>query len=207
MNFSTAQSLNGLTTEKVKRETRMGQALMVGMAEVKVSSQPDDVFIALGLGSCIGVCAYDAQAKVAGMAHIVLPQGDNDSHPPGKFANTAIPELLRMMVEAGAAESRIRIALTGGSQLFAVNAAAPRMDVGPRNVEAVRQELSKHKCSVIATDTGGSAGRTVHLFGDGRIRVKTIGQGERELAELGSNAPFVPSNSTERTPSSTEKAA
>jgi len=176
----------------------MGEALIVGMAEVKVSAQPDDVFIALGLGSCIGICAYDAQVKVAGMAHIVLPQGSNDNHSPGKFANTAIPELLRMMIEAGAAENRIRIVLTGGAQLFSTNAAVPRMDVGPRNAEAVKQELSKRTCSVIATDIGGSAGRTVHLFGDGRIRVKTIGQGERELATLGNSTPFVPPNNVER---------
>lgn len=171
---------------------------MVGMAEVKVSVQPDDVFIALGLGSCIGICAYDAHAKVAGMAHIVLPQGNDDSQPPGKFANTAIPELIRMMIEAGAAESRIRIALTGGAQLFSTNAAVSRMDVGARNAEAVKHELSKRTCSVIAADIGGSVGRTVHLFGDGRIRVKTIGQGERELATLGNSTPFVQPNNAEK---------
>ena len=169
----------------------MGEALMVGMAEVKVSAQPDDVFIALGLGSCIGICAYDAQAGVAGMAHIVLPQSNHGNHPPGKFADTAVPELIRLMVEAGAAAARIRIALTGGAQLFAENAGLPRMDVGPRNTEAVKQQLAKHSCAVIALDVGGSSGRTVHFFGDGRIRVKTIGQGERELASLGSAAPFV----------------
>lgn len=185
----------------------MGEALMVGMAEVKVSTQPDDVFIALGLGSCIGICAYDAQARVAGMAHVVLPQGGNDNHTPGKFANTAIPELLRMMIEAGAAEHRIRVALTGGAQLFAGSETVPRMDVGPRNAEAVKQELAKRSCSVIAVDIGGSAGRTVHLFGDGRIRVKTIGQGERELATLGNTIPFVPSSNAKRTHTFAEKAA
>ena len=163
----------------------MGEALMVGMAEVKVSAQPDNVFIALGLGSCIGICAYDAHAGIAGMAHIVLPQSSQGNHPPGKFADTAVPELLRQMISAGATAARIRIALTGGAQLFAGNATLPRMDIGPRNAEAVKQELAKHSCAVIASDLGGSAGRTVHLFGDGRIRVKTIGQGERELASLG----------------------
>ena len=185
----------------------MGEALMVGMAEVKVSTQSEDVFIALGLGSCIGICAYDAHARVAGMAHVVLPQSNNNSHPLGKFANTAIPELLRMMIEAGAAEHRIRLALTGGAQLFAANATVPQMDVGQRNIEAVKQELSKRTCSVVAVDIGGSAGRTVHLFGDGRIRVKTIGQGERELATLGNSTPFVPPNSAERVRAFAEKAA
>ncbi len=169
----------------------MGEALMVGMAEVKVSAQPDDVFIALGLGSCIGICAYDPHARVAGMAHIVLPQSSQGDHPPGKFADTAVPELLKLMVEAGATMARIRVALAGGAQLFAGNATLPRMDVGPRNAAAVKQELAKYACTVITADVGGSAGRTIHLFGDGRIRIKTIGQGERELASLGNATPFV----------------
>ena len=43
----------------------MGEAIMVGLAEIKFTQSPDDVLIALGLGSCISVCAYDAQASVA----------------------------------------------------------------------------------------------------------------------------------------------
>lgn len=164
----------------------MGEARMVGMAEVKVAAHSDDVLIALGLGSCIGICAYDADARVAGMAHVVLPTG-GAGDTPGKFANTAVPELLRLMIEAGASEERIRVALTGGAQLFAANGANPRLDIGPRNTEAVKGELGKRACRLIAQDLGGSAGRTVQLFGDGRIRVKTIGQGERELASLGGN--------------------
>src|SRR5690242_4011891 len=99
----------------------MGETLMVGMAEIKVTRSPDDVLIALGLGSCVGVCAYDAQAGVAGLAHVVLP--DSASHPAsaGKFANTAIPLLLEEMQKLGASLKSVRVALAGGAQLFAFN--------------------------------------------------------------------------------------
>ena len=46
---------------------------MVGLGEVKTTQDSEKVLTCLGLGSCIGVGMYDPVAKVAGMAHIVLP--------------------------------------------------------------------------------------------------------------------------------------
>src|SRR5579883_1962075 len=162
----------------------MGESLMVGMAEVKVTSSPDDTLVALGLGSCIGVCAYDPQARVAGLAHVVLPESSDRDACPGKFADTAVPLLLEMMQKKGARIERIRVALAGGAQLFAFNGSGPRLEIGPRNAAAVQAALKKQNIPVIATNVGGSVGRTVHLFADGRARVKTIGQQEQDLANL-----------------------
>src|SRR5437867_3655500 len=97
----------------------MGEAIMVGIAEIRVSRSADDVLIALGLGSCIGVCLYDPQARVAGMAHIVLPDSTGHETNPCKFADTAIPLLCQEMERSGASSSRLRAALAGGAQLFA----------------------------------------------------------------------------------------
>ena len=158
---------------------------MVGMAEVKITRCTDDVLIALGLGSCIGVCAFDPQTGVAGMAHIVLPESAGHVASPGKFADTAIPLLMEEMSRRGALISRIRVALAGGAQLFAFNGSGPRLEIGPRNAAAVQEQLQKRQITVVATDLGGNTGRTVHLFADGRMMVKTIGQGEKELIRLG----------------------
>lgn len=162
----------------------MGESLMVGMAEVKVTRTPDDILIALGLGSCVGICAYDPQTKIAGLAHVVLPDSTGHDPNPGKFADTAIPFLLNEMTNRGAARSRIRVALTGGAQLFAAAGSGPRLEIGKRNTVAVMEILKAHNIPVTETDIGGSSGRTVYLFTDGRVRVKTIGQGERDLTTL-----------------------
>lgn len=162
----------------------MGEAIMVGMAEVKVSRSQEDVLIALGLGSCIGVCAYDVKARVAGMAHIVLPDSAGFDASPSKFADTAIPHLLEMMIHRGAAANRIRVAIVGGAQLFAFHGSGPRLDIGPRNTTAVKAVLEQCGLELAAVDVGGTAGRSVHMSGDGRVRVRTIGKGERELASL-----------------------
>ncbi|MCS6776728.1 MAG: chemotaxis protein CheD [Chloroherpetonaceae bacterium] len=163
----------------------MAETLMVGMGEVKITRSAGGVLIALGLGSCIGVCAYDPQARVAGMAHVVLPDSAGNTEVPGKFADTAIPFLVEAMRREGASVTRIRVALAGGAQLFRHQGTGARLDVGPRNAEAVQAALERLNIYPVAMDVGGSAGRTVHLYHDGVVRVKTIGQPERDLAALG----------------------
>jgi chemotaxis protein CheD len=162
---------------------------MVGMAEVKVSRSPTGVLMVLGLGSCVGVCAYDPRVAVAGLAHIVLPQsagndGNRNDGNQGKFADTGIPLLLEEMRQYGASPSRLRVALVGGAQLFAGAGTGTRLDIGPRNVSAVQAVLERHGIQVIATDLGGNMGRTAYLYGDGRVHVKTIGRDEKQLTHL-----------------------
>jgi chemotaxis protein CheD len=172
----------------------MGEAIMVGMAEIKVTQSADSVLIALGLGSCIGVCVYDPVAHVAGMAHIVLPDSAGHEPNPLKFADTAIPLLVQEMERNGAVAARLRAALAGGAQLFAFSGSGPRLEIGPRNKTAVLAALEQYRICVAASDLGGTAGRTVHLTGEGRVSIKTLGKGEQELILLGAAseaaAPF-----------------
>jgi len=90
--------------------------VMVGLGEVKTSQDPAEVLTCLGLGSCVGVGMHDPVAKVAGMAHIVLPSSDGRPNKiGGKYADTAIPMLLEMMLKRGSIKSRITIKIAGGS--------------------------------------------------------------------------------------------
>ena len=161
---------------------------MVGMAEIKAARDSDDVLTALGLGSCVGICAYDRQARVAGMVHVVLPEClDGRSDTPGKFANMAVPALVAEMTRLGAAARRICVAIAGGAQLFNFSGGnTSRLEIGQRNTAAVTQALQRQGLCLLAEDVGGGAGRTVHFYAaDGRVRVKTLGSGETDLIVLG----------------------
>jgi chemotaxis protein CheD len=165
----------------------MGSNLTVGMGEIQVVRGAGHVLTALGLGSCIGVCLYDPLTRVAGMAHVVLPksQGDKTGELPGKFADTAIPAIVKRMVETGAVTSRLKAAISGGAQLFQFGATTS-LDVGARNAEAVIAALREASISLQAKDVGGSVGRTLRMVSDnGLVVVRTIGGAERELATLG----------------------
>jgi len=163
--------------------------LIVGMAEVKVTRDPTESLAALGLGSCIGICAFEAAAKVAGLAHVVLPENyykGVSCENRGKFADTAVPFLLEQMARLGANRLQIRAALVGGAQIFGGSQGGLRLDIGMRNIQAVRFNLEREAIPVVAEDTGGSFGRTVYLsFPNGRVVVRTIGHGEKELVVLG----------------------
>ena len=153
-----------------------------------VFSRPDLTALrALGLGSCIGLCVFDPVIKLACIAHIVLPQaklaGASDN---GKYADTAVPYVIKEMCAKGAVKSRLRIAIAGGAQLFAFGNGEDRLNVGKRNTEAVKQLLAQERVKLVAEDVGGNSGRTVVLDATtGDVIVKQAGSGEKLLANLG----------------------
>ena len=67
----------------------------VGMGELAVI-QETGVLRTL-LGSCVGLVLYDQRNRVGALAHIVLPSANGSNTHPGKYADTAIPELIRLM--------------------------------------------------------------------------------------------------------------
>ena len=71
--------------------------LVARMAEIVASRKESDVLVAMGLGSCIGVALLDRASPVAGLAHVVLPEGRSGTAVPAKFADTAVPELIRQV--------------------------------------------------------------------------------------------------------------
>ncbi|MBR1735913.1 MAG: chemotaxis protein CheD [Firmicutes bacterium] len=152
---------------------------VVGMADLNVVRAPG-VLTTLGLGSCVGIALYDPMTKVAGLAHIMLPdstQIKNNSNI-ARFADTGIMKLLRDMVLMGARKDYIKAKLAGGAQIFAFDARNPSMRIGDRNVEASTNILRSLNIPIVAQHVGDTYGRTIELYADdGRLIVKTIGHG------------------------------
>jgi chemotaxis protein CheD len=46
---------------------------IVGVADMKISSSPEDEIITFALGSCLGITVYDPVAHIGGMVHVMLP--------------------------------------------------------------------------------------------------------------------------------------
>ena len=90
--------------------TTTQETIVIGLGEMQILKDPSAVLTCLGLGSCIGLSAYDSSAKVGGMIHIVLPSSDGrTSNTPAKFADIAIPTLLKEMEEMGASARKLVI--------------------------------------------------------------------------------------------------
>ena len=50
-----------------------GRVLRVGIGDFVVSNQKDDVITTIALGSCVAVCLWEPEARIAGMLHFMLP--------------------------------------------------------------------------------------------------------------------------------------
>ena len=151
------------------------------MGEMIVSANPDDELVALGLGSCIGLAIVDRSAGVAGLAHIVLPESGDTLRQIGKFADTAVPELLGRLRRAGAVDRHFDTAIVGGARMFEMS---DSLDIGARNEAAVRAALSTARVPVRAAQTGGSQGRTVKIaVGEGLVTLRVAGQTAVTLLE------------------------
>ncbi|MEW6583071.1 MAG: chemotaxis protein CheD [Actinomycetota bacterium] len=160
----------------------VGQTIKVGLGVLAVSDEKGKGLTALGLGSCIGVAAYDPVARVAGMVHVMLPDSAIATvpGPAGKYADTAIPALVEAMRRAGAEPTRLVVKIAGGAQMFA--SGGGNLNIGARNAIAVRAALTRAGLRVKAADTGGTFGRTLEMWvDDGRVTVRAVG---REPAAL-----------------------
>jgi chemotaxis protein CheD len=157
--------------------------LLVHVAEYKVGGA-GDVLVTIGLGSCVAIALHDSDARVGGLAHILLPSPalSRRDPAPGKFPQTAVPLLLQEMTGRGARPQRVTARLVGGASMFASLQPAGTIQMGERNLVAVRAALAHHAIPLVGSAVGGDFGRTVRFFvEDGRIEVASVRRGVTHL--------------------------
>lgn len=160
--------------------------ISVRMGELATSSDPGTGLVSIGLGSCIGLALVDASARVAGLAHVMLPgpTPEGSTRPPGTFADTGVAALLEAVLAAGARRMCLSAVIVGGAQMFG---SAGKMQVGQRNEEAVRAAIRAVRIPIVAAETGGGSGRTIRVYLDD-IRVTSRAAGGAEQILLGAMA-------------------
>lgn len=162
----------------------MGEVIKVGMADLNVCKAPNSL-TTLGLGSCVGVALYDKNTKITGLAHIMLPSSKEISNNSNiaKFADTGIVETVRLMKQLGANTEHLVAKIAGGAQMFAFSLKNNDMlNVGNRNVIAVKEKLNELNIPIIAEDTGLDYGRTVIIDSNtGIYTIKSVGKPVKEI--------------------------
>jgi len=144
----------------------------------------DVALITLGLGSCVAVAVYDADATVGGLLHVLLPSQSlaSDRSAPAKFPETGVPFLVDRVRECGATPRRLTARIAGGASMFA-NLNSPSVStIGERNVIAAREALGRAGIPIVGEDTGKDYGRSVFFFLEtGRLEVRSYAHGVRVL--------------------------
>lgn len=160
-----------------------GRELLVRVADLR-SGLEHDTLVTVGLGSCVAIMLYEPEARIGGMAHILLPSPalSRVNSNPAKFPQSAIPRLIELMVAEGARPQRITARLAGGASMFAALAPPGTIQMGERNLVAARQVLNTHGVPLVGEAVGGDYGRTVRLrVCDGRVEVSTVAHGIKHL--------------------------
>jgi len=135
------------------------EEIRVDMADARVERRP--VMLVTNVGSCIALCIHDLMNKCGGLAHIMLPASKDPSNEnfPYKYADTAVPTLAKILT-LGKSSVRLVAKIAGGSNMFPT-IKGRLLNIGAKNVEAVKQALATNGIRLLAEDVGGTWGRRV----------------------------------------------
>ena len=156
---------------------------IVGVADMKISNDPNDSIITYSLGSCIGVVIYDPVAKAGGILHYMLPDSTIDRQKaqakPFMFADTGIPMLFRQTYTYGGKKQRMKIVIAGGAEILDQKGF---FNIGKRNYTALKKMFFRNNVIINHQDVGGNVNRTVRLeINSGDVYMKTSGQPEAKI--------------------------
>lgn len=156
--------------------------IIVGVADMRYSSVPEDVIITYSLGSCIGMTLYDTEKRIGGLVHCMLPLSKIDAakaaNNPFMFIDSGVTAFLQVLFDMGAQRKTLVAKVAGGAQIMDDKGV---FNIGERNNTVVRKMLWKNNILISGEDTGGSVPRTISLdLATGKTTLKAAGQ-EREL--------------------------
>ena len=154
--------------------------ITVSIADYKVSQSPD--ILRTILGSCVGICLYDRENKIGGLAHIMLPENNDKSSNPKKYADSAIALMIDELLKKGANSEHLVAKIAGGASMFKMPENSFIGSIGINNVHKVREVLNNYHITVIGEDVFGDYGRTVDFFLEtGKLKIKSLGHEDKEI--------------------------
>lgn len=152
---------------------------IIGIAELVVSRDPEDLLITYALGSCLGFSVHDPVAGVGGLVHLMLPTSQLDPQRaavnPERFVDTGVPALFKTCYKMGARKERMIAKVAGGASMIG-NGRPDSFQTGRRNIVTLKKLLWKNGVFLKAEETGGNLSRTISLqVGTGEVVLKANG--------------------------------
>jgi len=155
------------------------------------------------LGSCVGITFWCGRLASGALCHAMLPR--YPQHSPGelkpserwRYVDFCIRELARQFEALGARRSEVEIKLFGGADVLPIHAVAalPRTTVGQLNCEMAIEVLQLEGLKIVASDLGGSAGRTIQFHtGNGEVLLRRLARPIFEES-MSRNEMLFPTNS------------
>lgn len=132
------------------------RTIYVLQGEFRISRDADAVLSTV-LGSCVAVCLWDAEARLGGMNHFLLPFGPKAAaSAPERYGVHAMELLINGLLKEGAARARLQAKLFGGARV-----STALSDIGQSNARFAREFLSAEGIPCRAESLGGTGARRV----------------------------------------------
>lgn len=155
--------------------------ITIGVADMKLSNNPDSTLVTYSLGSCLGITIYDPLVKVGGLLHVMLPESGNDkgsgSFNPFKYVDTGVPILFKEAYKYGASKNRLIVKVAGGAQILDDSG---YFNIGKRNLAALRKLFWKNGVMIDSEHVEGTVARTVRMKIETGEVILSIGR-EKEI--------------------------
>lgn len=151
---------------------------IVGVADMKLSSQPGDIIVTHALGSCLGVAVHDPVALVGGILHVMMPVSsinpDKAKVNPYMFVDTGLPAFFKAIYSMGGQKKRLTVKVAGGANVQSNG--TDRFAIGKRNYIMLKKVFWKNGVLIESEDVGGSKARTMYMqIDDGRVWLSNAG--------------------------------
>ena len=138
---------------------------------------PEEMVIMTVLGSCIAACIWDGRARIGGMNHFMLPDGDT-ADGSGRYGSFAMELLINEMLKLGALRETMQAKIFGGGQVMA---GFTTMNVGERNTQFVQDYLATERIPIVSQDVLDIHPRKVCYFPvTGKALVKRLAHSHPE---------------------------
>jgi chemotaxis protein CheD len=170
--------LNRYYSEKLKK------TLIMLTAGEYFATQKGEVLYTV-VGSCIATCIYDAERKIGGMNHFLLPgmihPDEMLSSDVGRYGMFAMELLIGELIKLGARRSELKAKLFGGGKVLTFR--KDDGDVTASNIRFARKFLELEGIPTVNEDVGGKKGRKIMFHSDtSRVFVKRFAVGREKEA-------------------------
>jgi chemotaxis protein CheD len=160
----------------IRNSRKWGKAMkIIHPGEYYVSRE--DELIATLLGSCVSVCLYDRENRIAGMNHFMLPgkisNADVFQDKTARYGITAINELFGQMEKAGAKKGRLSAKVFGGGHVM--ETVIETNSIPLDNVRLAKIMLELEDVPIVEMVVGGTYTRKIIMEVDtGKVFLKSI---------------------------------
>lgn len=136
-----------------------GSSTFIHVGQIHIDRAP--MAISTILGSCVGVCIYDAKLSIGGMNHYLLPFWNGQGLQSPKFGNISIVKLIEAMQERGSRIENMEAKIFGGASMNITK--TQKMMIGEKNILVAKEILKEYKIPIVAEDVGGQNGRKIQF--------------------------------------------